>query len=185
MLKPKDLLDQLGVSAPTLRVWSNTFAPVLSPGAQSSKTETGGNAQRRYTEEDLALFRYAKTFLDSGKTFEETLTALQSEPPPVMPPSAPASPERETEHSVALVTSPHPVIAAFEEALRSKDETIRAKDEVIGTLHLLLESKDKEVETLRTTTLQLTLQLTPITLQPRFRWAWLNKLLTGGSQHVG
>ncbi len=201
MLKPKNVLDQLGVSAPTLRVWSNIFAPVLSPGAQPSKTETGGSAQRRYTEQDLAYFQRAKALLDSGKTFEEALETLQAEPMPALSETlaepmealvAPSIPSTD----VAVIEQTHPVIRAFEEALAAKDETIQ-------TLHLTLENKAKEVETLQAakdqviemkeqTISQLRDEIVvlkqtpaPAVREPRFRWGLLNRLLTDDAQSVG
>ena len=51
---------------------------MLSPAAQSARTESGGAAQRRYTDRDVAYFRKAKALLDSGMTFEQTLEALQA-----------------------------------------------------------------------------------------------------------
>lgn len=168
MLRPKDIIDQLGISAPTLRVWSNTFAPVLSPGAQPSKTETGGAAQRRYTEEDLAYFRQAKALLDSGKTFDEALANLRSEPLPES--TEPLIAHQNPPNDVAVVEQIHPIIRAFEEALAAKEQAIQAKDELIAELRLQLD---------RRPTSQPTIQ------PPQFRWGFLNRLLTEGAQDVG
>lgn len=192
MLKPKDITDQLSISAPTLRVWSNTFSPVLSPSAQRATTEQGTATQRRYTDLDLIYFRRAKELLDSGSTFEQTLEKLQTLDPNELltsggdQASEPALSRRqegqEPSSAPALVTETHPIIQAFEEALRSKDEAIRA-------LHIALESKDSEIQTLRGQVDELKTQPAPDPIVKeipvRFRWSWLNKLLTAEPQSVG
>jgi len=189
MLRPKNITDRLGISAPTLRLWSNNFSDVLSPGAQKSTTETGAAAQRRYTDEDLALFRRAQELLNSGKTYDQTLATLKSEPVPEIKVEEPAqlysNDKPGPSNSPVIVTDTHPIIAAFERALEAKDETIRTKDELIETLHLTIASKDKEIETLQAHAFQPGLQPKTTTLQPRFRWGFLNKLLTGQAQDVG
>lgn len=177
MLRPKDILDELSISAPSLRLWSKHFSDLLSPGAQSSQTATGGNAQRRYNQDDLELFRKAKRFLDSGKTYEETLAALQAQEPVPEPPEAPPAHEIPTTE-LAVIEPIHPVIRAFEEALRAKDETIEA-------LHLVVISKDSEMLTLQARIEELKAVQVVQSAPPRFRWRWLERLLTGGSQDVG
>src|SRR5215212_89191 len=73
MLRPKDVSDQLGISTATLRLWSTKFESFLSPSAQRSLTENGEPAQRRYTEQDVALFQTAKQILADGLTYEDVL----------------------------------------------------------------------------------------------------------------
>lgn len=177
MLRPKDVIDQLGISAPTLRVWSNTFAEVLSPSAQAARTESGGNAQRRYTRQDLAYFHKAKGCLDSGLTFEQTLAALQALDPAELTTdmtTAYADVDNSPDETApAILESVHPVIQAFEQTIRAKDETIQSLREQIDELRA------------RPATLP-----PPPTAQPRFRWTFLNWLflppVTNGdnSSHV-
>ena len=163
MLRPKDILDELGISAPSLRLWSKHFSDLLSPGAQSSQTATGGNAQRRYNQDDLELFRKAKRFLDSGKTYEETLVALQSQEPVPEPPEAPPAHEIPTTE-LAVIEPIHPVIRALEEALRAKDETIAVLKAQVEDLQRRPEAASPPL---------------------RFRWGWLERLLTGKTNDVG
>jgi DNA-binding transcriptional MerR regulator len=185
MLRPKDITDQLGISAPTLRVWSNTFAPVLSPGAQSAKTESGGAAQRRYTEQDLAYFRQAKALLDGGSTFEQALDALQALDPgdlAVSEPQALPSAAPSESATPAVIEQTHPVIQAFEEALKAKSEVIEAKDALIATLQHTIEERDQAIAELRARPLP---EPPRIVEKPVFRWGWLNRLLTGEANDVG
>ncbi len=191
MLRPKDLIDQLAISASALRLWSEKFGPVLSPGASKSQTETGGSAQRRYTQEDLAVLARAKQLLGESKTYEETLAILLEEGPQELP---------ELQGAVSIIQDVHPVIKAFEEVIRAKDDTIEA-------LHLVVRSKDQELQSLQAArdetimalretiagqnrhiaTLEKNQQPPPQTPQPpsRFRWGFLNRLLTDGVQDVG
>ena len=128
-LRPKEMTSALGISAATLRLWSNNFAPVLSPAAQKARTETGGAAQRRYTEQDLRIFTKAKELLGQGKTYEETLEVLRDINPAELILSA--TPTQSTTqnalHDVTgavAVEGEHPVMLAFREALAAKDQTI-------------------------------------------------------------
>lgn len=76
MYRPGEIANRLGISANTLRLWSNEFADHLSPSAQASRTESGGAGQRRYTEEDLTTLVRAKVYLSQNKTYEEIRTLL-------------------------------------------------------------------------------------------------------------
>jgi DNA-binding transcriptional MerR regulator len=188
MHRPKDVADQLNISPATLRLWSNNFADVLSPAAQKSTTESGTAAQRRYTDSDLAIFRHAKAHLADGLTYEETLTRLREEPPPETPPLSEILPG-DSEHSVQLVTELHPVLRAFEEALRAKDETIRAKDQALAAVEATVQSKEETISALRSTIDLQERQIEDLRLRPavatpapvvaptRFRWGFLNRLL--------
>ncbi len=57
MHRPKQVCEQLGVSSTTLRRWSDQFQSHLSPSAGRSVTGNGGAAQRRYTDQEVALAR--------------------------------------------------------------------------------------------------------------------------------
>lgn len=151
MLRPKDVIDALGISAPTLRVWSTQFAPVLSPSAQPAKTETGGSAQRRYTEQDVAYFRRAKELLDSGSTFEQALATLQEEgPPPVA-----------TERAVSVVPPQPPSEVTLYQALSRQEEQLRAIQESHKTIQRQLTGLVGLVE-------QMAKQPAPATYDERF-----------------
>ncbi len=186
MLRPKDITDQLGISPASLRFWSNAFAPVLSPGAQASRTEHGGNAQRRYTDEDLAILRQAKTLLDGGSTFELALEQLKSlEPIELLEAPEAARSSASSPSNAVAVTDPHPIIQAFEEALRSKDQVIAGKDETIRTKDELLVNKDQLISLLSQQVDELKASPAVVIHEPRFRWGFLNRLLTEGGQDVG
>ena len=187
MLRPKDVADQLGISSPTLRLWSNNFFEVLSPAAQKATTESGTAAQRRYSDADMAVFKRAKEHLNHGKTYEETLAALQAEGPPVIPSpglsidgseNPPAgSPPAGSEHGMVLVTETHPVIRAFEEALKAKDEALASKDETIATKDQLIAALQSQLE-------QASSQKSILPAPTRFRWGLLNRLLLDSQTHV-
>lgn len=186
MLRPKDITDQLGISSASLRFWSNAFAEVLSPGAQASKTESGGNAQRRYTDEDLAMLRQAKTLLDGGSTFELALEQLKSlEPTEILEAPETARLTDSAPTNAVTVTDTHPIIQAFEESLRAKDQVIAGKDETIRTKDELITNKDHLITLLSQQVDELKAAPTVVIHEPRFRWGFLNRLLTEGVQDVG
>jgi len=164
MYRPKDITDRLKISAPTLRLWSNNFSEVLSPGAQKSTTETGTAAQRRYSDEDLALFQRAQQLLGESKTYEQTLEILKSEPPPIVEASQPEP------STPVVITEVHPIIAAFERALEAKDETLKAQQRHIESL---------EAQIRQMTSSQ------PVQVTTRPRWGFLRRLLTVEAQDVG
>ena len=194
MLRPKDVVDQLGISPATLRLWSTHFAPVLSPAAQKSQTEQGTPAQRRYTDEDVAYFRKAKELLASGKTYEETLGLLLAEP--VDPDGATQAPEEPADlpppspQTTLSTLDEHPIFLVFRQALDAKDEVIAAKDDVIASKEETIETLNRELLTVQASKDELIASLqdqlevvqskvaipTPIS-QSRFRWEWLNRLL--------
>jgi len=181
-LRPKDMTSALGISAATLRLWSNNFAPVLSPAAQKARTETGGAAQRRYTEQDLKIFTKAKELLGQGKTYEETLEALQQVDPTELlltPPSTNGTAQSEPQgatQSLATTSDEHPVMIAFREALAAKDEVIRTKDEVVASRDETIKVLEQRVQEFRA----IAEQPTPEPLKPQFRWRWLNWLIKAG-----
>lgn len=77
MHRPKEITDTLGISATTLRRWSTTFSDYLSPTAGQSIAESGGSAQRRYTDEDLALLASIQREFAGGRTVEEVQVKLK------------------------------------------------------------------------------------------------------------
>lgn len=170
-LRPKDITSALGISPATLRLWSNNFAPVLSPAAQKTTTEQGTAAQRRYNADDLKRFTRAKQLLSEGKTYEQVLDVLKSEDVSETlfipsPNGKTAQSEPQDLGAVLATVEEHPVMLAFRQAIEAKDQTIAAKDETIR----VLEQRVAEFNALAE-------QPAPELLKPQFRWRWLNWLL--------
>jgi DNA-binding transcriptional MerR regulator len=68
-----DLAGELGISAQTLKNWMRDFAPFLSnPGVL-------GEANRRFTEDDMFVLKRIKDHLAAGLTFEETAEELRAD----------------------------------------------------------------------------------------------------------
>lgn len=68
--RPKAAAQLVGVGTSTLRSWSHMFTELLSPSAQP------GPRERRYSEQDIGLFKRAKALLDGGATFEQARAQL-------------------------------------------------------------------------------------------------------------
>lgn len=156
-LRPREIIQELGISPATLRLWSINFAPVLSPSAQRSISPNGTSTQRRYTPQDLAYFKRAQELLKTSHTYEEVLTRLQNEPTPIEA-ELPTAPQLQDETRLAT-SETHPVMLAFQEALAAKDETIRVLQAQIEDFRRLAESP------------------APEPLKPVFRWRFFNWLL--------
>ena len=97
MHRPKEVAQRLGISPATLRVWSGEFEDLLSESAGKAVTEAGTAAQRRYTDNDVALLERAAGLMRQGLTYLEARQRLQepttepeptSEPAPLMAPEA-------------------------------------------------------------------------------------------------
>lgn len=68
-----DLATELGISAQTLKNWTRDFTPFLSaPGAM-------GDANRRFTDDDVFVLRRIKDHLAAGLTFDETAEELRGD----------------------------------------------------------------------------------------------------------
>lgn len=68
-----DLATELGISAQTLKNWTRDFTPFLSaPGAL-------GDANRRFTDDDVFVLKRIKDHLAAGMTFEETAEELRAD----------------------------------------------------------------------------------------------------------
>ena len=66
-----DLAAELAVSGQTLKNWTRDFSPFLSaPGAL-------GDANRRFTEDDVFVLKRIKDHLAAGLTFAETAEELR------------------------------------------------------------------------------------------------------------
>ena len=87
---PKDTYQALGVSGATLRRWSELFASALSQDAAPEAEKT----RRRYSQDDLALLRYAQRLLADGHPIAEVSELLKVARPEDL---APPEPERRPE----------------------------------------------------------------------------------------
>lgn len=68
-----DLATELGISAQTLKNWTRDFTPFLSaPGAL-------GDANRRFTDDDVFVLKRIKDHLAAGLTFDETAEELRAD----------------------------------------------------------------------------------------------------------
>lgn len=76
MYRPKEITDALDIGSTTLRRWSTAFADSLSPTAGQSIAESGGPAQRRYTDADVALLISIQRDLADSRTVEEVKARL-------------------------------------------------------------------------------------------------------------
>jgi DNA-binding transcriptional MerR regulator len=72
LLRPSEMADQLGISGPTLRRWSNRFSTFLdlAEGGQES------GSHRRYTAHDLETLVRIKQLLEQGWTYEQVAVEL-------------------------------------------------------------------------------------------------------------
>lgn len=77
MHRPKDVTQRLDISSTTLRRWATVFSAYLSPMAGSSIAETGGAAQRRFTDQDVALLAAIQRELAAGRRVEEVALRLE------------------------------------------------------------------------------------------------------------
>lgn len=128
MHRPASVAQRLSISPATLRVWSGEFAQFLSQAAQTSLTEAGGRAQRRYTDDDIATLRRAKTLLAGGLTYGQVREAL-AEPPAAAPASEPATPAPAPAEPPAS-EAPSAALAIIEQArlaMVSMQQTIEAQ----------------------------------------------------------
>lgn len=94
--RPAEVAARLGVSASTLRRWSQRFSEFLSPdaGEPSSSADADG-IHRRYTDEDLTTLLMIKGLLAEGFTYQQVehrLAALKRG-------------DREDERALSLVTT--------------------------------------------------------------------------------
>lgn len=68
-----DLAAELNISAQTLKNWARDFAPFLSPPGAL------GEANRRFSEDDVFVLRRIKDHLAAGLTFDETAQELRAD----------------------------------------------------------------------------------------------------------
>ncbi len=164
-MRPKDVCERLGISTATLRLWSTRFESHLSPSARASLTANGSPAQRRYTEDDLAVFVRAKSLLATGLTYDQTGIALANEggdldhPIGVDPPVAIAPTSKDARElaahpadrrfSVAVVPVYENALQALRETVSARDQAIAAKDETITALKALARMQEELIAELR------------------------------------
>jgi len=100
-----DLATELGVSSQTLKNWARDFAPFLSsPGPL-------GDANRRFTEDDVFVLRRVKDHLAAGLTFDETSEELRAD-------GYGASTNGDGAHSALLVPNPQQGFGVLSDTLR-------------------------------------------------------------------
>ena len=82
---PKDTYQALGVSGATLRRWSDLFASALSQDAAPEAEKT----RRRYSQDDMAILRYAQKLLADGHQIGEVAEILKVATPEDLAPPEP------------------------------------------------------------------------------------------------
>lgn len=181
--RPKVISDQLGISPATLRLWSNHFSTVLSPGAQSATSEKGTSVQRRYSATDVRYFHRAKQLLGQGNTYEEVLALLIEEgvPDPEIITERDASQSEEPTNALAIPGEAHMAIFALREALSSKDETIDALRDTVSANTRHVDDLRAENERLRRELDNLS-ESTKLPISPV---SWWERLLGRGRDHGG
>lgn len=97
---PTEASQALGVSAATLRRWSELFAKSLSP--EAAPEESG--ARRRYTADDLAVFRYAQKLLKAKHQIGEVAELLKVAKSEDLAPQVPEKPAAEPPQSAESAT---------------------------------------------------------------------------------
>lgn len=156
LYRPQDVAAQLGVSSPTLRLWSSNFADDLSPYARKSAPTGQAAAQRRYTDDDVARLLHIKSLLRQGLTFDQVKQRLREPMLEVRPagrvieqplvqalstnlpgeqfqPSDPAVAEQLSVKD-STIAALREALAAKEKALRALEDTLAAKDKTIDAL---------------------------------------------------
>ena len=107
--KPKEVAEALDVSPATLRRWSDLFAAALSEDAAPEESGT----RRRYSEDDLAVLRYAARLLADGHQLEEVVELLRMATPADLAPEPPEArqfqPERFSEPPGAAESEAEPI----------------------------------------------------------------------------
>lgn len=155
--RPKDVATDLGVSAPTLRLWSALFASQLSDHARKALPGGGPTAQRRYDDNDVAVLTEVRSLLRQGLTFDEVAIRLNSRSPirqlpertrqrlqPDSEPPTPAAPEPAPSRfsPTDQISAKDQTIAALQEALSAKEATLRALEDALA-------AKDKTIDALK------------------------------------
>jgi transposase-like protein len=135
MLRPKEVCVRLSVSSATLRRWSDNFSEFLSPTAVKSITETGGAAQRRYSEQDFVVLTAVKQLLDDGNTYEETARKLSES---VLWPGVDEHDNVNLARTEPLMSDSLIAAEAFRQAIDGKDQAIQALHETIEYQRQLL-----------------------------------------------
>ncbi|MEZ4769892.1 MAG: helix-turn-helix domain-containing protein [Caldilineales bacterium] len=87
LYRPAEVAQLLGISAATLRRWSNRFADFLVLNEGGSE----GGSHRRYTSEDVAVLQRVQELLDQGLTYEQVTDQLVQEQMAVEPEEPEAS----------------------------------------------------------------------------------------------
>lgn len=145
LYRPQDVAAQLGVSSPTLRLWSSHFADDLSPYARKSAPSGQTAAQRRYTDDDVAKLLQIKLLLRQGLTFEQARGQLHEG----RPEDQPASAVREQRSVQVLLTHPQNEYPQPQDSVPA--EQLSAKDSTIAALREALVAREKALQALQDT----------------------------------
>ncbi|NOZ71743.1 MAG: MerR family transcriptional regulator [Chloroflexi bacterium] len=104
--RPSEVADLLGISASTLRRWSQQYSKFLSVAAgKHDSDEWAGGKHRRYSRADVQLLAQIQTFLKNGLTHAEVqnrLSAGHDSPEDVEEEQSTLIPEPEPAQSMAL-----------------------------------------------------------------------------------
>src|SRR5438045_9140342 len=69
LFNTKAVVQQTGITAPTLRAWERRYA-ILSP-------ERAQNAYRLYSERDIAIIRWLKERVDAGMSISQAVSLFR------------------------------------------------------------------------------------------------------------
>ena len=151
---PKDTYQALGVSGATLRRWSDLFASALSQDAAPEAEKT----RRRYSQDDMAILRYAQKLLADGHQIGEVAEILKvatpedlAPPEPEWRPEPPEAAESGTESttgqdmpqepSMALV----PLVQNVQAALTATLQRAAAQERLLADQAERLTRQEREI----------------------------------------
>ena len=151
---PKDTYQALGVSGATLRRWSDLFASALSQDAAPEAEKT----RRRYSQDDMAILRYAQKLLADGHQIGEVAEILKvatpedlAPPEPEWRPEPPEAAESATESatgqdmpqepSMALV----PLVQNVQAALTATLQRAAAQERLLADQAERLTRQEREI----------------------------------------
>lgn len=177
MHRPGTVAQVLAISPATLRQWSNEFSDFLSESARQTLTEGPGHAQRRYTADDIAILRRAKSLLASGLTYAETRERLAQPPAPAAasadasePPAPEEPPASEVEpQSLAITPEVRALIVTLRRESEARAEHVETLKDQLSKAEARAQRAEVELSDLRRALLD---QLLTPPAQPPQRGLW-------------